>query len=363
VGHETRYPQLNVPAACAFALCTLLPLFAADAAEVWNGPHGGMTFALAVDPSSPGTVYAGTSRGGIFKSADGGKHWRQVGAHPDAGTIRALTVGTGTETSTVYVAAGTAGIMRSTDGGRSWTTSTRGIGSERVRSFAVDSGTNPATVYAGTMTGRLFQSGDGGDSWSETPPPPGAGPIRVLAVESRTQPGALYAGRSEELYRRTIGGGGGGGGADGKWAQVAALEVLRLALHPKRPGTIFAGCPRGLFRSTDAGASWRSVRSIRRLWSLAIDGTKSPVAVYVGTAYDSVLKSADGGDEWTEAHTGLPRWGEVTELAIDTRSNPVTLYAATSHRGVHRSTDGGVSWHADEGAPGDSAEAQEGRAP
>jgi hypothetical protein len=32
-------------------------------------------FALAIDPVTPTTVYAGTSGGGVFKSSDGGAHW------------------------------------------------------------------------------------------------------------------------------------------------------------------------------------------------------------------------------------------------------------------------------------------------
>jgi hypothetical protein len=47
--------------------------------NVWttNGPEGGNVWALAIDPSKPATLYAGTN-GGVFKSADSGRTWRSV---------------------------------------------------------------------------------------------------------------------------------------------------------------------------------------------------------------------------------------------------------------------------------------------
>src|SRR2546422_8642529 len=44
--------------------------------NVWttNGPEGGSISALAVDPQTPTTLYAGTTSAGDFKSIDGGTH-------------------------------------------------------------------------------------------------------------------------------------------------------------------------------------------------------------------------------------------------------------------------------------------------
>src|SRR2546430_15531626 len=43
--------------------------------DIWssNGPDGGSDLALAIDPTNPTTVYAGT-QGGVFKRADGGEN-------------------------------------------------------------------------------------------------------------------------------------------------------------------------------------------------------------------------------------------------------------------------------------------------
>src|SRR5262245_4958395 len=49
--------------------------------ERWRslGPEGGAAYALAIDPRSPSTLYAGT-KGGVFKSDDGGSHWSAINA-------------------------------------------------------------------------------------------------------------------------------------------------------------------------------------------------------------------------------------------------------------------------------------------
>ena len=48
--------------------------------NVWtsNGPEGGSIYALAIDPETPTTLYAGTWGGGVFKSTNGGGNWSAV---------------------------------------------------------------------------------------------------------------------------------------------------------------------------------------------------------------------------------------------------------------------------------------------
>ena len=48
--------------------------------NVWTniGPEGGRIQALAIDPTTPGTLYAGTWAGGVFKSTNGGAAWSAV---------------------------------------------------------------------------------------------------------------------------------------------------------------------------------------------------------------------------------------------------------------------------------------------
>src|SRR5262245_32006688 len=60
-------------------LCCGLALVSASIArgEAWttHGPGDGHVNAIAIDPATPATVYAGTDGGGFFKSLDGGETW------------------------------------------------------------------------------------------------------------------------------------------------------------------------------------------------------------------------------------------------------------------------------------------------
>ena len=91
-----------------------------------NGPEGGWIVALAIDPVTPATLYAGTYLGGVFKSTDGGGSWSAVNIGlPNDSYLSALAVDPQTPT-TLY--AGTAhGVFKSTNGGGSWSAVNTGL--------------------------------------------------------------------------------------------------------------------------------------------------------------------------------------------------------------------------------------------
>jgi hypothetical protein len=57
--------------------------------NVWTsiGPAGGSIYTLAIDPTTPTTLYAGTAFSGLFKSTDGGSTWRAVNTGLPTGSI------------------------------------------------------------------------------------------------------------------------------------------------------------------------------------------------------------------------------------------------------------------------------------
>jgi len=63
-----------------------------------------------------------------------------------------------------------------------------------------------------------------------------------------------------------------------------------------------------------------------------------------GSLGDGVLKSTDGGANWSAVNTGLTNLS-VISLAIDSQT-PTTLYAGTAGSGAFKSTDGGGTWAA-----------------
>ena len=88
------------------------------------GSYSCKTLALAIDPQTPTTVYAGTEGYGVYKTTDGGGSWSPVNTGLTNTDIRALALAPQTP-STLY--AGTAGgVSTSTDGGASWSAVNRG---------------------------------------------------------------------------------------------------------------------------------------------------------------------------------------------------------------------------------------------
>jgi len=57
--------------------------------QAGGGPPGGVVSALAIDPSTPATLYAGTEGSGVFKSTDGSASWQPTGAElvPSSTTV------------------------------------------------------------------------------------------------------------------------------------------------------------------------------------------------------------------------------------------------------------------------------------
>ena len=110
---------------------------------VWTsgGPYGGDVMALAINPTTPGTLYAGTDGGGIFKSTDAGGTWSAVNTGLTSPNVRTLAINP-TTPATLY--AGTvfgAGVFKSTNSGATWTVANTGLTSHYVVSLAINPGT------------------------------------------------------------------------------------------------------------------------------------------------------------------------------------------------------------------------------
>jgi photosystem II stability/assembly factor-like uncharacterized protein len=141
--------------------------------------------------------------------------------------------------------------------------------------------------------------------------------------------------------------------------------VSALAIDPFKTNTLYAGTQKGVFKSTDAGASWTAVNSglaNTDVLALAID-PKRTRTLYAGTR-GGAFKSTDGGGRWYPMENGLPHT-DVLAIAVDP-AKPRTVYLiardaafvfgvsveddsrATYHAGARdcafKSTNGGVRW-------------------
>jgi photosystem II stability/assembly factor-like uncharacterized protein len=84
------------------------------------GPEGGVVHALVIAPSNPNVLYAGTSGGGVYRSADGGASWTAAnGGLTEIAHILTLVVDPSNE-NRVYAGSWDGVVYKSTDGGAHW---------------------------------------------------------------------------------------------------------------------------------------------------------------------------------------------------------------------------------------------------
>jgi photosystem II stability/assembly factor-like uncharacterized protein len=304
--------------------------------------------ALAVDPTNTATVYTGV-RDGLFRSVDGGATWTKmttfrlpapnwlsqpppVGAEPahtrsllvdfaNPGVLYARTI----RYNGCFASDNL--LFKSRDGGATWSDSASprasGCGLSDVfhpASLVMDP-TNPNTLFTAAFDdgSSLLKSTSGGATWT---------PIAHWATT---------------------------------WHLNSFVNVLLI--DPSNPATLYAGIgdtsessANGLIKSINGGVTWASSGlEGSNVTVVAIDPT-DPSILYASTegfnseprGFRGLFKSTDSGASWFAINTGL-------EGLIDTRSrisalvispdNASVLYAAASGAGVLRSTDGGATWN------------------
>ena len=281
---------------------------------------------IAVNESNPYEFYAAAATGGLWKTTDNGVTWKAVWENQRVNSIGTVVVDQ-RNPRTIWLGSGEAtnrqssgwgdGIYKSTDGGATWTN--MGLRSTaRIARIVVDP-LNSDIVYVaapghlwGPNTERgLFKTTDGGRTWTSIlsrNEDTGAVDVAVDPTDPRIVYAALYQ------HRRTPFGFVGGG-----------------------PGS-------GLYKSTDAGATWTALTkglpagTIGRT-SISIYA-KDPRVVYVsveqGQRYTSsisygkrlggVYRSEDKGETWRFMSDWNPRPAYSSQLKVDP-SDQSRLYA------------------------------------
>lgn len=153
----------------------------------------------------------------------------------------------------------------------------------------------------------------------------------------------------------------------GAWRGERRLEGLPaqcVAADPLRPEIIYCGTfGRGLWRSVDAGASWRQVGADAfrspQITAVAVSGVERAGAhgvLYAGTEPTALYRSEDGGETWHELTELLtlpsaPTWSfpprpytsHVRAIGLDPTATD-RLYVAIEAGALVRSFDGGRTW-------------------
>ena len=160
------------------------------------------------------------------------------------------------------------------------------------------------------------------------------------------------------------------------WRRVGletSEHIGKIVIDPRNSNVVYVaaqgplfspGGERGLYKTTDGGATWTAVLQISEntgVTDLVLD-PKNPDVLYasayqrrrhVGQAIGGgreagIHKSTNGGRTWTKLTNGLPKCdiGRIA-LAIDGRRNPTELYAlveAQGGQGFYKTSNGGGSW-------------------
>ncbi len=290
---------------------------------------------LAIAPSNPNVIYVGSGEGvqrpdlstgdGIYKSTDAGKTWRHLGLR-DGQQIGGVIVDPRDENRVFVAVLGhpygpnpERGVYRSTNGGETF---------ERVLYKDENTGAaqvgfdpvNPQIIYAALWAGRqgpwensswngplsgLFKSIDGGTTWRQ-----------LVSGLPTTAQGLGRIGFT-----------------------IAPSDSRRLY------ATVDAPTLGGIYRSDDAGETWRRTNSEVRVWGRASDFAEVKVdprnADIVYSANTSTYRSADGGKTFT-AIKGAPGGDDYHRIWINPENPDIMLIA--SDQGATITVNGGKTW-------------------
>ena len=344
-------------------------------------PRGGRVVAVAGDPADPMSFYFGACAGGIWKTGDGGVYWRNVSdGFLKSATIGALAVapsdpnvvyaGTGETTIRIDVSFGD-GVYRSRDAGRTWQhvglAATHHIGRICVHP------SDPDLVYVAALGDAfgpneergVYRSRDGGGTWSKVLYRSADAGAVDLCMDPNN-PRVLYAACWEarrSFWHLNSGGPGSGllrsvDGGD-TWQELTGAKAdnglpkgklgkLGVSVSGARAGRVWAlieaeGDKTGLYRSDDHGERWTLVSSHRDLMHRPWYYTHVFAdPVHADTVYVTNLqmwKSTDGGVNFSEVST--PH-GDNHDLWIDSK-NPRRMIEGNDG-GACVSYNGGETW-------------------
>jgi photosystem II stability/assembly factor-like uncharacterized protein len=223
-----------------------------------------------------------------------------------------------------------------------------------VRGLVVDP-QNPDRFYLGTLDGQIYTSADAGKRWQLLH---NFGKPRLfvdhILVDSRNSR-VLYVG----AHRHNIPGGffksTDGGVTWRESAQLKDQAIHSLAQSESNPDTLIAGTFTTIFRSEDAGETWKQLPTanftgLHHVESLAID-PRTASTIYAGTFY-LPYKSVDGGQTWKVIREGMIDDSDIFAIDIDPR-DPNHVFASACS-GIYESKNGGENWRKVQGIPSQS---------
>jgi photosystem II stability/assembly factor-like uncharacterized protein len=293
---------------------------------VWKTTNNGTTFEaqfqdqglmsigdVTISQSNPDLVWVGTGESnnrqstswgdGVYKSTDGGKTYTNVGLRASRHINRIVIDPRNNDvvlvaaTGSLWGSGGERGVYKTADGGRTWKQVLKVDDDTGANDLVMDP-SNSLVLWASTYQRRrtaccmngggpgsgLWKSTDGGETWTRIKGAPLDQPLGRIALD-------VYRKRTNILYALIEGpaaaGRGGGGGEEGPGTQAQGGGRGGAALTPGATG---------LYRSDDAGATWRKVNNANprpMYFSQVRIDPNDPEVIYLGGV--DLHQSLDGG--------------------------------------------------------------------
>jgi len=240
----------------------------------------------------------------------------------------------------------------------------------------------PNVFYIGVVNGGVWKTTDFGRTWIPIFDDQPNGSVGAIAL-APSNPNIIYVGSGEGLQRPDLSTGDGiykSTDAGKTWTHLGlrdGQQIPQIVVDPRDPNRLFVavlGHPygpnaeRGLFRSTDGGASFEKIL-YKDENTGAVDVVLDPVdpnTVYAvlwearqapwengqfSGPGSGLFKSTDGGTTWRQVGKGLPTFEQdgLGRIGITVApSMPSRMFAtvdANRNSGLYRSDDAGENWY------------------
>ncbi len=207
-----------------------------------------------------------------------------------------------TNPNILFIGAPSGGFWRTDDGGQNWTTQTDILPTLGVSEIIVDYN-NPQVIYMGT-----------GDRDASDAP--------GLGVWKSLDGGLTWAASNTGMGNATVG---------------------RMLIHPTNTQVLLAATSAGIYKTTDAGASWYKTKGGNFKEIVYKPGNPDIIYAATGGVFN---RSQDGGETFNVITNGLP--GGARGVIAVSEANPEIVYFLLtnqeSYKGIYRSTDSGLTF-------------------
>ncbi len=266
--------------------------------------QGQSIISFAQAASDPRMLFAGTFLG-VYRSTNAGADWQLI-SPPGSKEIHGVESLAVDPTNPDIVYAGTWHLpWKTDDGGKTWKNIKDGvIDDSDVFSIIIDP-ERPHTVFLSACSG-IYKSENAGALFHKIQGIPSTARRTRVLMQDPTNHEVVYAGTTEGLYKTED------GGRNFKAMTAADVIINDVFVDPTQPKHVLLATDRGgVLASDDAGVTFASSNagfSGRKVEALLVDGA-NPDRLYAGIVNDKsfggVFTSADGGASWQQLESGL----------------------------------------------------------